>query len=522
MWAIVACLIVYAVLRIALIPSAADVTRSFSHDSAYIAIVTRNVLAGRGLVNDASWLVFLNPPSLPMPFHNANPLYILVTAAVAWLTNADVVRAGLIVSAVSSALLIGAVVWLVSSFTTRRVALIAAVGTAFFPTVYQLSLSMLPDALCLALSVAFVAAFVRDEQRWTWIAAGVLFGLAWLTRSSSSLLLPAAFVYGVLAWGVRRTVIRCVGVGVATFVVVSPWLWHSYQVWHNALRSDASYYLIQDIVVDKLGPHTDAALLRYWHGTVVPPSMGAVVALDPVWFVRWVAVGAVQVVLALGSAWAASSILTASLIALLFAAALLEAPKHWRRPEWIAAAVYAATTVGIFAIRPRSVEVRYLALLSILGAIVFMAVTVRAVTDLRQGRRGTAPVVAAAGLLFWLAVVPIADVSLSRLMRRPNAERVAQRAMHLRMRDLTPAGPVVVESPYFYSYDTQRQALSMPDSDDRFLMSYMNRYGARAVLLTDAELAFWRPAWSRGQLPGELHVVERFPSASLFGLVSPP
>ena len=56
-WAIVACLIVYAVLRIALIPSAADVTKSFSHDSAYIAIVARNLLAGRGLVNDAAYRI---------------------------------------------------------------------------------------------------------------------------------------------------------------------------------------------------------------------------------------------------------------------------------------------------------------------------------------------------------------------------------------------------------------------------------------------------------------------------------
>ena len=94
--------------------------------------------------------------------------------------------------------------------------------------------------------------------------------------------------------------------------------------------------------------------------------------------------------------------------------------------------------------------------------------------------------------------------------------------MHVQVRDLTPTGPVVVESPYFYSYDTHQQALSIPDSDDRFLMGYMKRYGARAVLLSDAELAFWRPEWSKGQLPGELRVVTRFPNATLFGLVSPP
>jgi 4-amino-4-deoxy-L-arabinose transferase-like glycosyltransferase len=306
-WVIAACLIVYVVLRIALIPSAADVTKSFSHDSAYIAIVARNLLAGRGLVNDASWLVFLDPPALPMPFHNANPLYILATAGIAAVTGGNVVRAGLIVSAVSSALLVLAVMWLVSYFTTRRVALIVAVMAASFPPIYQLSLSMLPDALCLALSVAFMAAFVRVETRWTWIAAGALFGLAWLTRSSSTLMLPAAFVYGALSWGWRRTLIRCAGVGVATLVVVSPWLWHSYLVWGKPLHSDASYYLIQDVVALKLGGAPDDALLRYWHSTTVPPSTGAVLKADPVWFIKWVLVGLPKVVVAMGTEWASSS-----------------------------------------------------------------------------------------------------------------------------------------------------------------------------------------------------------------------
>jgi len=521
-WSVAICLIVYALLRIALIPSAADVTKSFSHDSAYIAIVARNLLAGRGLVNDASWLVFLDPPALPMPFHNANPLYILATAGIAAMSGGDVVRGGLIVSAVSSALLVVAVMWLVSYFTTRRVALAVAVMASLFPPIYQLSLSMLPDALCLTLSVAFMAAFVRIESRGAWIAAGALFGLAWLTRSSSTLMLPAAFVYGLLAWGWRRTIIRCAGVGVAALIVVSPWLWHSYVVWGKPLHSDASYYLIQDIVALKLGGSPDDGLLRYWHSTTVPPSTGAILKADPVWFITWVLLGLPKVLKAMGTEWASSSRAAVIALGVLMAATIPLLPRLWRRAEWIACALFVATTLGIFAIRPLSVEVRYLALVSVLAAIVLALLVVRAVADVRRGERGLAMVIAAVGVVFWLALVPASDVARMQMMRTPNPVRVQQQALNRQVRDLVRSGPVVVETPYFYSYDTQAQALSIPQSDDPYLVAYMNRFGARNVLLSDAEMAFWRPDWSAGRLPPELHVVARMNNASLLGFAPHP
>lgn len=515
------CLLVYVVLRIALIPSAADVARSFSHDSAYIAIVARNLLAGRGLVNDASWLVFLEPTSLPMPFHNANPFYILATAGIGAVTGGDVVHAGLVVSAVSSALLVLAVMWLVSYFTTRRVALAVAVMAALFPPIYQLSLAMLPDALCLALSVGFLAAFARIETRWTWFAAAVLFGLAWLTRSSSTLLLPAAFVYGVLAWGWRRTVIRSAAIGIAALVVVSPWLWHSYTVWGTPLRSDSSYYLIQDIVALRSGFSGDDAPLRYWHSTTVPPSTGAILRDDPVWFIKWVVMGVPRVLIAMLTDWASSMRVAAIAIAVLLAAAIPLLRGVWRRTEWIACAVLAATTIGVFAIRPLSVEVRYLALVSLLAAITLALIVMRAVGDVRRGKRGLAVVIAVVGIVFWAVLVPMADVARMRFTHGPNPERVRQQAVNRQVRDLARPGPVVVGSPYFYTYDTQAQALSMPQSDDRYLVDYMSRFGARNVLLSDAEMEFWRPEWSAGRLPAELQVVTRLDEASVLGIRTP-
>lgn len=521
-WVLILCLLVYAVLRIVLIPAAADVTRSFSHDGAYIAIVARNLLAGRGLVNDASWLVFLDPARLPMPFHNANPLYPLATAGTAALTGGDVVYAGLVVSALSSALLVLAVMWLVSYFTTRRVALAVAVMAALFPPIYQLSLSMLPDALCLALSVAFLAAFLRAERGGTWVAAGILFGLAWLTRSSATLLLPAAFVYGVLTWGWRRTIIRCGGVGFATLVVVSPWLWHNYTVWGKPLRSDASYYLIQDIVALRFGGALDDQLLRYWHSTTVPPTLRSVVRADPMWFVKFVLAGLPKLLIAMLTEWASSSRVNVVAIAALLAAAVPLVSRVWRRAEWIASALVAATTIGVFAIRPFSVEVRYLAIVSLLAAIVLALVVVRAVNAVRRGERGLAMAIAAVGVAFWIALVPVSDVFRMRSIRAPNPVRVQQQAINRRVRALVSSGPVVVDAPYFYSYDAQAQALSIPQSDDRYLVGYMNRFGARNVLLSDAEMTFWRPEWSAGRLPAELHLVTRLGDTSLLGLASQP
>ena len=515
-------LVIYAVLRIALIPSAADVTRSFSHDGAYTAIVARNLLAGRGLVNDASWLVFLDPVRLPMPFHNANPLYTLATAGIAAASGGDVVYAGLVVSALSSAMLVLAVLWLVSYFTTRRVALTVAVMASLFPPIFQLSLSMLPDALCLALSVAFMAGFIRIETRGTWVAAGMLFGLAWLTRSSATLLLPAAFVYGLLAWGWRRTIVRCAGVGFATLVVVSPWLWHNYTVWGSPLRSDAGYYLIQDIVALRFAHEPGDALLRYWHSTTVPPSLRSVLLADPVRFVEWVLAGVPKVVIAMLTEWASSSRLAVIALGTLMAATIPLLPRMWRRAEWIACVLVAATTIGVFAIRPLSVEVRYLALVSLLAAIVLALIVVRAVDGVRRGDRGLAVAIAAVGIAFWMVLVPVADVVRTRFTRAPNPVRVQQQSINRQVSALVRSGPVVVDAPYFYSYDTQAQALAIPQSDDRYLVRYMNRFGARNVLLSDAEMTFWRPEWSAGRLPAELHLVTRVHNASLLGFSSPP
>src|SRR5436309_14577919 len=72
----------YLLARMLLVPTRPEFTYAFSHDSGYLADVAANLLSGKGYVDDALWLVFLQPASVPMPYHNANPLFPTLTAAV--------------------------------------------------------------------------------------------------------------------------------------------------------------------------------------------------------------------------------------------------------------------------------------------------------------------------------------------------------------------------------------------------------------------------------------------------------
>src|SRR5438874_222020 len=123
----------YTAVRLALLPADPEVVPGFSHDSNYIAIVANNLLAGRGYVNDALWLVFLQPEQLPVPYHNANPLFPTAVAGLTWLTGQSAAWTGLALSAASSAALFAAL-FVLAGLCVRPVwqqALLAAAGTFF-------------------------------------------------------------------------------------------------------------------------------------------------------------------------------------------------------------------------------------------------------------------------------------------------------------------------------------------------------------------------------------------------------
>ena len=259
----------YTAVRLALLPADPEVVPGFSHDSNYIAIVANNLLAGRGYVNDALWLVFLQPEQLPVPYHNANPLFPTAVAGLTWLTGQSAAWAGLALSAASSAALFAAL-FVLAGLCVRPVwqqALLAAAGT-FFPAVFEDSLSMLPDAPCTALQAWCAASLFCARGPRAAALGGGFFGLAWLTRSSAVLMLPAVGLYLVLRDGWKPALGNAAVFGLVAAAVASPWLWHTAVVWGNPLRSATSYYLFEDYVARQRGIPVE----HYWHSPEAPQA----------------------------------------------------------------------------------------------------------------------------------------------------------------------------------------------------------------------------------------------------------
>jgi 4-amino-4-deoxy-L-arabinose transferase-like glycosyltransferase len=178
------------------------------------------------------------PPALGIPRSPSAfrpPLYPFALAAVyelggGW-TAGRVLAAILGVAAVLLVLLISQRLW------GRRVGLTAGAIAAVFPPLVLLNASLLSEPLfvVLVLSALLATLRYRDDQRVRWAAtAGVLCGLAALTRSNGTLLVLAALL-GV--WTVRPRVRRTALIASAAVVgcavlTVAPW------VVRNAIQFD--------------------------------------------------------------------------------------------------------------------------------------------------------------------------------------------------------------------------------------------------------------------------------------------
>ena len=111
-----------------------------------------------------------------------------------------------------------------------------------------------------------------------------------------------------------------------------------------------------------------------------------------------------------------------------------------------------------------------------------------------------------AGCAFFAVSVPVQDARLARQISAHDTSAAQTRRVRRSISaGITHQDPVVVYDPYFYSYDTRAQAVSIPQSDDGYLMRYMDQYHCRWIILTDEELSFWKPAW-RTQLPPWLRI----------------
>jgi hypothetical protein len=497
----------YAVFRMVFVP-ADDATKvGFDHDSAYIVQVADNLRSGKGFVLNTHWLVFLNPERLPMPFHNANPLYPVATALMAEVTGASTVRSAAMVAGVSHAALLAAIFWWAGHYglsVAGRGAV--AVSSAFFPIVWEESMHARPDVFCAALTLWSVALLRHGRGYPSSIGAGLLFGLAWLIRSSVVLTVPALVVLLLATRRLREATVRfglCVAVAVA---VASPWLVHTASVWGSPTRSDAGYYLMQDYHAQQFG----GSVIRYWHSTEVPRSMAEVIRDEPGAFAAWIIpriprtlrTYAHYMIYPTGPAL---NNFAALLLALAGIGAFWQLITGWRvdrarihsfLPLIASLVFYTVTTVTIFAIRAESFEVRYLIISSVGLAALITAAGVAAWTDWR--RRSSAPslVVAVLTLILWAVWIPLPGMLQWRLVGSPDHQGAYMNLARRVASQVGTSSPVVTGSvPYFYTLATTAPSLSIPESDDRYLTRYMRRYGARFVLLTREEAAFWRPRW---------------------------
>lgn len=482
--ACLAALALYTAVRLLSLPAGAAVSGGFSHDSAYLCIVARQLKAGRGYVNPAHWLLFLNPPSLPMPYHNGNPLYPTLIAGISALGGLDTPRAGLAVSAVANSILMLSLFALLRRFGQPVwFSSLCAVAAGVFPVNWADSTSVLPDALSTALVWACAAAVAGARKSWRWLAAGALFGLAWLTRSTAALALP-----GLAWWLWRRRPRAELARGSALFLaaaglVASPWLIHTARVWGSPFRSDAYYYWIQNYAARSLG----GGMERYWYSLVPPPSFGQILAGDPGGFLAHILRGVPVLIYQLAAGLAMWSKPALALLALLLVPALLRISREWRTPEFQAGALTLVLTAAGLLARAAGVEVRYFGVSSCL-LLLWALWSLRSALPVSL-KRATALL----GLVYVFAFLVPQDVQVWRTNSGEAEEPRRFRAAALRVARLVPGQRVLTHKPYFYTFYTGVPALAPPWAPKAALLAFMERYHVRYILLPAAALAQYFP-----------------------------
>lgn len=490
------------IIRWVLTPADPSITAWFSHDSAYIAIVARNLLAGRGLINDSHWLLLDHFRSLPVPFHNANPLYPLVTAAVAGLTGLEVTQAGALLAILcwlAMGALVGRLVWWFSD--SHRFALLAAGSVMMLPPCWDTSFHLLPDGLAFSLTLLCLvvlftgdrAAVDRPEEipAWRWSVAGLCFGLAWLTRSSVITMFAgfAIWLFPVLMSSRRlklaKPLLQFIAVAAVTIL---PWLLYKAKVFGDPLFSDDSIALLQDYWSAKLGLTTE----QYWRTEVRQAGLIEILRQSPLEFLRYMAHGFVAHARAMSRGLFAGSFLVVAVVgpALLFA--VWRFARRWKGSHllWASLAPAVATSL-LLSIRGPSSETRY-----ILWAWIWLAVALAtAVDDIWSRADWQKPARTAAAV--WLAATWIIllgqDVQIERLASRPNPALVEIQAHSLALASrLEPREPATHFVPYFYTYYTGRPSLSPLYASVERMTAFMRHFGSRyAVLPRHQETVFF-------------------------------
>lgn len=472
---------IYAVIRVCYLPSDAGVAGGFSHDSAYISVVAGQLKSGNGYVNPASWLLFLNPASLPMPYHNANPLYPTVIAGVSMLTGMDTNRSGFAVSAFAHVWIMGAVFLALLRFRQPcEWAAFCAILVGLFPGTWAESLSVLPDALFMALLWSMIAILAKAANGRDWLLAGAVFGFAWLTRSTATLVLPGIFWWMYRTMPVKKAVSNASVFLLSAGLVMSPWLIHTANVWGSPFRSDAYFYWIQDYRAWRLGIDVD----QYWRSLTPPPSLQQILSSEAFVLARHLLTGIPKLVYNVVAHWSSWSKPEAIVLGAAVAAGYVRF-RDWRTPEFQAAAITSCFSVAALLMRASSIEIRYLNLVTSLLLIGSL---------LSAGKQGAflRRFAAATWIVYALMVIP-RDGTIWRQFNQPQQERIAFREAARKVNQIASGDRVLSHKPYFYTLDTGASAISPPAVSKDSLVAFLNSYQTRYLLLPAATLDYYYP-----------------------------
>jgi 4-amino-4-deoxy-L-arabinose transferase-like glycosyltransferase len=445
-----------------------------------------------------------------MPYHNANPLFpILIAGAMAF--GFDAVRAAFLISALSSTALVIALVFLLQRHVRSLYAAFAiAFLVALFPQVWAVSWDALADGLWLVFMIAFAAALERSETLRMTVLAGVFFGLAWLTRSAATAVLPGLIVWLWLAHGWKRGASRLAILGLAAAATASPWLIHTARVWGSPLRSDNGVVMNAWLNTWKSG----ATFNRETHRPVPPPPYSKALLENPSGFLAHYVAGFRPAATEFIRSTSDSDYLLAAALALLATLITLYSPGALRTAGFLATLVYGAIFLGFEALGGAGAEGRYLILLQALFAAWLFSSLYTVWQEFQAGRRDWLRLGAVAlGILYLAILLPRHDYEVARSRRAVTLEnREYMRMAEQVNRDITHNAPVIVgDHAYYYTVSTGAQALSIPESTDGYLLSYMKKYHANYIFLSDAERRFWKPSWTQeGGLPEAIQLRANF------------
>jgi hypothetical protein len=387
-----------------------------------------------------------------------------------------------------------------------RFSALCSITVALFPPIWRISYSLFPDSLFAALSISVIAVATRSRSRWGWFVSGVLFGLSWLVRSTSLLILPG-LLWWVFRTRPRKDVIAAVLVfAIGAILVASPWLVHTQQTWASPFRSDAAYYWLQDYYSY---PH-GGDVSKFWRSLTPPPSLRQILSSDAEGFLLRTLSGVPSMLYLLAVGLSESSRLAAIVLFALLAFATLYSFRLWRRTEFQAGFLIVAVTAISLLTRARSLEIRYF-IVAIVFLILWVLLPLREFFLAKAGgsQWGLRMAIASGCALYTLVFLVPQDRNIFREMTRTSPRLASYQAVVWEVaREFPNEQAIITDQPYLCTYYTKVPALSPPNANKTELLRFMSQYSARLLLLPTDAIEYYYPDF-RETLPPEIQVVKQ-------------